>query len=285
MKARFGIPKPPSGTKDISENDVYDVAEFRFANVNVPVPPGYLIPAGTKNISTNGTHDVAEFANAAVAIPYVAWGEEPELVETYDMGTVALSSTGYNNWTPSTTAKNIKATTNLDTFTADMSTYEYFVKTVCEANIAYTSGTTKVFATERQIIVSMQYLYRKPNNLTKMLGRDDSYNYCTTLYTAPWIQYRGSSSNLTMAWTGNVGLYGSVQGHTFSSNSSTSPTVTIKSPIYYAKCNDSYFTTTMASAVDKANSNIKCKLYLYRIKRKGSIMYQMFHDIVTAYNA
>ena len=285
MKASFRLLQPPTGTQNIDSNGVFDVAAYANVNVNVPVPPGYIIPTGTKNLTSNGTHDVTAYANADVAVPYNAWGDEPELIETYDMGTTALSSTGFNTWTPSTSAKSIKASTNLGTFTADMSTYEYFTKTVFESNTKYASGTTLVFAVERQILVAMQNLYRKPNNLTKMLARDDSYNYCTTLYTAPWIQYRGSSSNLTMAYTNSVGIYGAVQGHSFSSTSSTSPTVTIKSPIFYAKCSDSYFTTSMASAVDKTNSNIKCKIYLYRVKRKGSIMYQMFKDVVTAYNA
>ena len=214
------------------------------------------------------------------------YGDGIELVATYDMGTTKLADTLYNGWTPSTTAKSLKATSDLGTITSPaLGTYEYFTKMVFESNTAYTSGTTVASGTLRQIIVSLQYMYRKPNNLTKMLARTDGYNYCTTLYTAPFIKYNGGSGNLTMAWTNSVGIYGAVTAHTFSSSTSENPTITIKAPVYYAKCSDSYFNTTMAAAVDQTASTIKCKVYVYRIKKHTSVMYKMFHEIVELYNA
>lgn len=216
---------------------------------------------------------------------YPPYGDGPELIATYDMGTTKLADTLYNGWTPANSAKSIKAASNLGTFTADMSNYEYFTKMVFESNTEYVSGTTIAFAALRQIIVGAQYMYRKPNNLTKMLARDDGYNYATVLYTAPWIEYKGGSGNLTMAWKNSIGIYGSMSANTFSSTSSTSPTVTVKAPVYYAKCDDSYFNTAMAAAVDQNASTIKCKVYVYRIKRHSSPMYQMFNEIVGIYNA
>ena len=38
------------------------------------------------------------------------WGDDAELVQTYDMGTTALEDTLFASWTPSTTAKAIQAT-------------------------------------------------------------------------------------------------------------------------------------------------------------------------------
>ena len=213
------------------------------------------------------------------------YGLSAELVATYDMGTTKLSDTGFNTWTPANSQFSIKATSILGTISANMSKYEYFTKMVFESNTSYVSGTTEAFATLRQIIVSLQYMYRKPNNITKMTARNYGYNYCTTLYTAPWIEYKAGSGNLTMAWTNSVGIYGAVAAHTFSSSTSSTPTITIKAPVYYTKCSDSYFNTTMAAAVDKDASTIKCKVYVYRIDKSTSVMYKMFHEIVELYNA
>ena len=284
MKARFGIPKPPSGTRDISENDVYDVAEFRFANVNVPVPPGYLIPAGTKNISTNGTHDVAEFANAAVAIPYNVFGEDAELVQTYDLGTVKLSATGYASWTPSTTATTIKASSNIGTITAsDLDTYEYLQLSRFVANTTYISGTTLKAAVIKQVIELAQVAHRKPSNFTNLTSKTDNNNYGATLFTANLMDYYNASGTHTLAWTGGYGFYPSASGPSFASTTTANTTITIKSPAYNARCSNTYFSTTMAGKVDQDKSTISCVVYVYRMKKHG-LLWTLYHDTVEEYN-
>lgn len=56
----------PAGTKDITENGVYDVTMFKNAFVHVPEPEG------TINITENGTYDVKEYASAEVGVPTVS---------------------------------------------------------------------------------------------------------------------------------------------------------------------------------------------------------------------
>lgn len=59
----------PTGTLNIATNGTHDVKSYASANVNVPIPSGYIKPSGTKTITSNGTHDVKSYASAKVNVP------------------------------------------------------------------------------------------------------------------------------------------------------------------------------------------------------------------------
>ena len=64
----WGLKTPfePEGTADITTNGVHDIANFRYAKVNVPTGD---TPTGTLNIAENGTFDVTNYASAEVDVP------------------------------------------------------------------------------------------------------------------------------------------------------------------------------------------------------------------------
>lgn len=249
-----------------------------------PIPGEYVIPTGTKDISANGTVNVSGFSSANVLVPWNPLGEDAELIQTFDMGETKLSATTFNGWTPSTTAKTIKSASTLGSISSDLDTYEYVIYSVFDATLAYASGTTLKGAPVRQVISLMQHIHRKPSNLTNLASATDNQNYCVTFFTASLMDYYSTGGTHTLAWTGSYGLYPAASAATFSSSTSTSPTITVKSPAFTARCSTTYFTTTMAAAVDQANSKIKCKVYVYRIKKKFTA-YKMFHDLVEKYNS
>ena len=59
----------PQGTKSITANGTnIDVTSYESVDVNVPIPPGYIIPSGNISITTNGTVDVTSYENAVVNV-------------------------------------------------------------------------------------------------------------------------------------------------------------------------------------------------------------------------
>lgn len=240
---------------------------------------------GVSVVTTQDSHggDIVTITGTPIS-PYTWIGPDAELLETYNMGSTTLADTGFNTWTPSTTATTIQATSNLGTKALDTANYEYALKWQYEANIVYASGTTLAGAPIKQLYEIVQNITRRPSSFAGFATKTDETNYCATLYTASLMDYYKTNGDHALTWTGGYGIYAAATAATFSSSSGTTPTLTIKAPVYNARCSTTYFTTNMASAVDKANSTITCKGYLYRVGKYGP-MYSMYHDLVDMYDA
>lgn len=57
-----------NGAVEIVPDDGYVLSKVT-ANVNVPIPDGYIHPSGTLEVSKNGTYDVTEKASVKVSVP------------------------------------------------------------------------------------------------------------------------------------------------------------------------------------------------------------------------
>lgn len=75
-KAEGGTPTPTqektveittNGTHEVTPDEGYALSKVT-ANVNVPIPDGYITPIGTKEITENGLHDVTEYASVNVNV-------------------------------------------------------------------------------------------------------------------------------------------------------------------------------------------------------------------------
>lgn len=74
VKANVNVPIPdgyikPIGTLAITKNGEHDAKAYEKVAVNVPIPDGYLIPDGTLEIVENGSHNVAAYESVDVDVP------------------------------------------------------------------------------------------------------------------------------------------------------------------------------------------------------------------------
>lgn len=215
-------------------------------------------------------------------------GENPEYIkELYSLNTT-LDQTSYASWTPSTTATTIKATETLSTTeTLDLENYEYIMYWISDCEIAYKSTWSASKGSPlRSLTLYTQVVFQRPS--TVATAESETYNYTATqqdLYYIAWLKYWSSSSAISMAYTTYSPCYiSAVNSPTFSSTSSQTPTMTIKTPTLSARCSTTYFTTSNAGKVDQANTTVKMKGYLYRVKRGTSGAVQLWHILNNVFN-
>lgn len=260
------------------------------------IPPGFIKPAGTLEISANDDYDVREYAGVSVAVPIpagyynmsgpLAWmGPQAEhLGEVYSKD-YKLSATGFNTWTPSTTAKDIVASGSVSpTVALDLENYEYLIRWRCDFHNALQTGATKAAQIECQCGSHWQSIHRRPYGLNNIQSMTDSRNYCTTVYaSSTLLAYWNADGTLTWTTNNSYGIYQTVTAATFSSNDSLTPTMTIKYPKISARCSATYFATARAAEVDKANATVKLRGDLYRIKADYGYCRMFYRDAYEMY--
>ena len=210
-------------------------------------------------------------------------GHKPEFIKNVLTEEVALEDTTYPDWTPSTTAKAIRATANADTFVADLVNYEYIIRWKISCNPIYTEGTVLKAATIRECLNTYQHIFKRPNSVTNIRDKNFNSNACVTVCSAPLaVYYKTDGTTITYTYSVSYGLYGALTAATFSSTTSNTPTVTVKKPTLNARCSTSYFSTAMAAAIDQENTKFKIVGDLYRIP-KGGIVRTLYEELCDLY--
>ena len=237
---------------------------------------------------TGGTAQLAfpaGFVSGISGLELWNWmGKEATKIATYAKTTVALKDTAFNGWTPSKTAKTIKSGATAGTFSADMTQYEYLIRWRWRFDAAYATGATLQNQAYREVGELWQVVTRRAGTMVAINASTPLTNSCITLYISPLNVYYGATANtLTFTHSISYGVYPSATAATFSSTSSDTPTVTVKTPAANARCHDTYFTTTRAAELDQENSKYSYYGEVYRIKRKSS-MQEMSESLYDIYN-
>lgn len=204
-------------------------------------------------------------------------GEDAELISPSFSADYTLADTTISSWTPSTTAKTIKASVTAGTFSANMTEYDYLIRWICEFRAVYVSGATLKVIPYHLAFEGWQALIRRPNALSYTQAENMNSNACLTYVSVPVFAYYNSSGTLTQAFSASYGIYPTLTASTFSSSTSATPTVTVKTPAITARCSTTYMNTSRVAELD-STSTFKTRGEVYRVKK--SAMQQMYSDTV-----
>lgn len=235
---------------------------------------------GIKRLLTNG-----KVCKSDILLDYdYSWmGESAELVKAYPTETTKLSATAYNGWTPSTTAKAIVATSNLEQINVDMATYEYVIVWRFLAEPVYGSGAVNTARVVKCAQTMVQFCLRRPSNLTNIGTNTYNGNTYTTPLSYAVLDYWNSNSSHTVAWSASYGLYISAPTPAYASSTATSTKLTIKRPQMNARCSTTYFSTGNAGAVDQANTYLYLDCKVYRVKAGTCASFNAYKTVIDLY--
>lgn len=236
--------------------------------------PTVIIPEHEEQVLNTG--NLLLTSNITVkAIP------EPEFVQQiYDSGEIALEDTLFNGWTPSTTAKTIKATQNGSTFSGHFDEYEYLLKWETSFQAVYNAGATLKAQVYWEGADQYQVLCKRPNSFANIQADNWNGNVCVTYLTVPFIRYYNTSGSLTYTHSISYGIYPALTAATFASSTADITTVTPKCPTMNARCSSTYFATARAPELDQEESKFRIigKLYRYKIPGEVRDMYDVFYQ-------
>ena len=218
------------------------------------------------------------------AFPYSPFGLDLEKVKDLMDSVYRLDETDYATWDPSTTAKVIVASRNLEAYTADMAQYEYYLHWQCRADIMYQPGTSMKAVPVCEIVDLWQALTRRPSSFANIAAEAYNNNACITFFTAALLDYYNTSGSHTFTWSASYGFYPGATAATFSSSTSDTPNVTLKTPTLSARCNSSYFAVARGADVDQEESTIRLRGELLRVKAGSSPTRSMYGNVVKLYN-
>lgn len=231
----------------------------------------------------------ATMASAINSIPGGAFNWMGDGVECLNANlhnsTVQLSSTTFSSWTASTTAKSLKSTTSLSTFSADMANYAYLLHWVTVAHVALKeTATLNAIPYQLQINVFDQQIIRRPSSFANIQAENWNGNVYVNTAGLGWMRYYKTDGSLSYTWGSSYGFYSGVPTPTFASSTANTTNVTPKTPILYARCSTTYFDTARYGDIDIDNTYWTIHGELYRMDLEKNCMRQRYADLVDIIN-
>lgn len=226
----------------------------------------------------------SQYRDMSGALTWMGPGAE-YLGKVYE-SSIKLSQTGYPNWTPSTTAKAIVATTSVSNPpTLDMVNYEYMIRWRVSIDAAYTAGATLKAQIQKYSASLWQAIHCRPYGFDNIAAENFNYNYCTAASSSSTYLYYYKADG-TRTWTTgqSYGLYAVLTAATFSNATTDAPTLTLKTPTINARCSTTYFSTASAGELDQANTTIQIRGDFYRIPIGWNDVRHYYGDAIRVLN-
>lgn len=192
-------------------------------------------------------------------------GKNPTRIYQSNVLTTYFKNTDWMDWEATTTQTTLAATSVHTTFAADMTNYEYWVHTKMYEEIYYNSGATTVGRLEKACTDQWSAIVRYASNRVNLVAGTRNSNYAVSIYNQPVMDYYNASGTRTIGYSWGYGLYPGMNAPNFSSATSLSPTVNVRTPTFYARCHNTYFSVANAEYVNPNTSFYKIMYEVYRV--------------------
>ena len=194
-------------------------------------------------------------------------GKNPVKLNDYDIAKVYLKDSGYASWTPSTSATVIDNAYVLDPTTIDLDSYDYVIYMKFHSHLEYDSSATGSNQAEDYYYCNSIAVYGYCSNYNSMVSGNYSV-YGNIEYSArKGLFYTNTSGVLTYASGINYGVYINALNSPSVDRTQVKPYV----PSIYARCNNTYFSTGNASAVDLDKSFYEISIQIWRTDLTTSV--------------
>jgi len=238
----------------------------------------------TKSITANGTYDAEDddadgYSSVTVSVSGGggdSWnwmGKNPTKVKDVTTVKKYLKDTGYATWEPSTTAAIIVSSSTLTSESISMADYDYYIIGRFHSHLEYGSGAVAAAQANDWYFTTAWTFAGVSTNLTNITNDTSNNSMNTSLSTLCryGLFYKNTSGNDAFG-ANTYGIY-MLTNSAIVSNSTNSSTATFtpQIPDIYARCNNSYFSTTNAAAVDQNTSYYEFVIELWRVDKRTSI--------------
>lgn len=200
-------------------------------------------------------------------------GNNPTVIYTKNTQTVYFKNTDWTSWEATTTQTLITATETFATQSINTGNYDYMLHTQMYEELYYNTGAVNKSLLNKCCGDQWFAITRYASNYTNLSTGTNNANYATSVLSQMVMDYYNTSGTRTIAYSWGYGMYPSFSAPTFSSSTSTAPTLNLRSPNMYARCHNSYLTVANAEYLNPNTSFYKIKYELYRVDAGSTALF------------